>query len=133
MANDEFIRANARGRRRVFPPAIDARYDADRERVLITLKSGLELAFAPRDAEELERAKPAQLRHIEISPSGLGIHFPQLDADIYLPALMEGFLGSRRWMAARLGRSGGQSRSAAKAAAARANGKLGGRPRKIAG
>src|ERR1700683_2087116 len=44
-----------------------------------------------------------QLEEIEISPSGFGIHFPKLDVDIYLPGLLEGFLGSKRWMAARLG------------------------------
>ncbi len=135
MAHDEFTRANARGRarRRSFSPAVSARYDAARGRVYVTLQSGLELGFAPSDAEELHRATPAQLRRIEITPSGLGIHFPQADADIYLPALMEGLLGSRRWMAARLGRAGGESRSTAKVAASRANGKLGGRPRKLAG
>jgi hypothetical protein len=135
MANDDFNVANARGRRRLraFSPAVSARYDRARDRVQITLKSGLELGFAPADAEELQRATPAQLRRVEITPSGLGIHFPQADADIYLPSLLEGLLGSRRWMASRLGRRGGESRSPAKAAASRANGKLGGRPRKLAG
>jgi hypothetical protein len=79
----------------------------------------------------LETAKPNQLSKIEISPSGLGLHFPAVDADIYLPALLEGFLGSRQWMAEQLGRAGGRVTSKAKAATVRANGKLGGRPRKI--
>ena len=35
---------------------------------------------------------------IEISPNGLGLHWPQLDADLYVPALIEGAFGSRRWM-----------------------------------
>jgi hypothetical protein len=86
--------------------------------------------FSPRDAESLEKATPAELETIEISPSGLGIHFPRLDADLYLPALLEGFLGSRKWMAARLGATGGRSRSAAKRKAAKKNGRLGGRPKK---
>jgi len=60
------------------------------------------------------------------------LHFPKLDADLYLPSLLEGFLGSRRWMAAQLGKAGGQVRSVAKVAAVRANGKLGGRPKKAA-
>ena len=134
MANDAYGRANAlgRSRRRAFSPAKEARYDSARNRVVITLQSGLELGFAPADAQELEQAMPSQLSQIEITPSGLGLHFPKADADIYLPALMEGLLGSRRWMAARLGRSGGKSRSDAKVAASRANGKLGGRPRKLA-
>jgi hypothetical protein len=53
-----------------------------------------------------------------------------IDADLYLPALLEGFLGSRRWMAARMGKVGGAVSSEAKAAPARANGRLGGRPKK---
>jgi hypothetical protein len=130
----DFDRASARAaqRRRTGPTAVAARYDRRTDRVVISLGSGLEVAFSPRDAEGLERAKPADLAPIEISPSGLGLHFPQLDADLYLPALLEGFLGSKRWMAARLGERGGRATTAAKAAASRANGKRGGRPRKRA-
>jgi hypothetical protein len=71
-----------------------------------------------------------QFCKIEISPSGLGLYFPAIDADMYLPSLLEGFLGSRHWMAARLGKAGGSVKSGAKAAAVRKNGKLGGRPKK---
>ena len=101
-----------------------------RSRVVIELSSGLSIAFKPQLAQGLEHATPDQLRTIDISPSGLGLHFPALDADLYLPGLLQGFLGSRRWMAAQLGRAGGRAKSAAKTAAARANGKLGGRPKK---
>lgn len=112
------------------PRAVSARYDSRMGRIVIHLSSRLDVAFSPRDAEGLEHATPAQLEPIEISPSGFGIHFPKLDADIYLPALLEGFLGSKQWMAGRLGADGGRSRSAAKASAARQNGRAGGRPRK---
>ncbi|HRP98133.1 MAG TPA: DUF2442 domain-containing protein, partial [Rhodocyclaceae bacterium] len=81
----------------------------------------------------LQHATPAQLAEIEITPSGQGLHFPQLDADLFLPALLEGFFGSRQWSAAELGRRGGKRSSAAKAAAARSNGQRGGRPRRAAG
>lgn len=83
-------------------------------------------------SRESEHAQPSQLAEMELTPSGFGIHFPAIDADIYVPALLEGFLGSRSWMAARLGQSGGKSTSATKKAAARVNGRLGGRPRKKA-
>jgi len=99
--------------------------------VVIELSSRLSISFLPRDAEGLEHARPSQLEGIEISPSGFGLHFPKLDADLYVPGLLEGFLGSKRWMASRMGQAGGRSRSRAKKAASRANGKLGGRPRKI--
>jgi hypothetical protein len=114
------------------PKAISARYDRRLNRVIVHLNSKLDIAFSPQDAEGLEHAKPSQLETVEISPSGFGIHFPKLDADLYLPALLEGFLGSRKWMARRLGSSGGKSRSAAKKLAAKNNGKLGGRPKKAA-
>lgn len=112
------------------PTAIAAHYDRRIARVVIELSTGVSIAFKPHDAQELEKAKPDQLSKIEISPSGFGIHFPDLDADIYLPGLLEGFLGSRKWMASQLGKRGGRSTSAAKTAASRSNGKRGGRPKK---
>src|SRR5258708_11398016 len=98
----------------------------------MVVSSGIEVAFSPRHAQGIQRAKPHQLDKIEITPSGLGIHFPKLDADLYLPALLDGFLGSRRWIAAQMGRIGGKASTKAKSAAARRNGKLGGPPRKLA-
>jgi hypothetical protein len=106
-------------------------YERKRDQVVIGMNTGIEVAFHPRDAQGLKHAKLHQLDAIEISPSGLGIHFPKLDTDIYLPALLEGFLGSKRWIASQHGKLGGSVSSAAKAAAARRNGRLGGRPRKV--
>ena len=128
----EFVEANRRAREMAatHPHATSARYDRRLGRVLIELSNGLIVAFSPRDAQGLEEATPAALSKIEISPSGFGIRFPKLDADLYLPALLEGFLGSRKWMASRLGAKGGAARSTTKAAAARVNGRKGGRPRK---
>ncbi len=131
---DNFGLANQRGknRRARFPMAVDAHYDRRLDRVIIRLDSGVELAFPPGRAQGLEGARAAQLDAIEITPSGFGIHFPKLDADLYLPALIEGLFGSKRWMASRLGAAGGKSRSRSKISASRANGRLGGRP-KVAG
>jgi hypothetical protein len=109
------------------PIAVAARYDRRRDRIMVSLNNGLELAFPPRIAQGLEHATPACLTEIELSPSGIGIHFPKLDAHLYLPALLQGVFGSKAWMAAQLGAAGD-----AKSAAARENGKRGGRPRKIA-
>lgn len=81
--------------------AVGARYDRRIGRVVVRLSSGLEVAFPPHDAQGLETARPADLGQIEISPSGLGIHFPKLDADIYVPTLLQGLTGSRDWMARR--------------------------------
>jgi Protein of unknown function (DUF2442) len=134
MANHrkEIEAANERATARLSrtPTVTAARYDRRTGRLVIDLSSGLSIAFRPQDAQGFEGAKPQQLAKIEISPSGLGLHFPAIDADIYLPGLLEGFLGSRRWMAAQLGKAGGSVTSRTKAAAVRANGRLGGRPKK---
>jgi uncharacterized protein DUF2442 len=126
-------KANARvaHRRAHGPIAVAAHYDRRSGRVVVALSSGIEVMFSPQKAQGLEGAKPAQLGTIEISPSGLGLHFPKLDADLYLPALLDGWLGSKRWMAARMGEQGGRARSEAKRSASRENGKLGGRPRRV--
>ena len=87
-----FEAANRRGaeKKATFPVAVSVRYDRHVSRVVITLATGLELAFSPKHAQGLEHAHPTDLADAEISPSGLGIHFPRLDADIYIPALLEG-------------------------------------------
>jgi len=111
--------------------AIAARYDRRTNRVIVRLHSGLELAIPPHLVEGLNDATPDALAEIEVSPSGLGLHWPQLDADLYVPALLEGQFGSKQWMARQLGAAGGRSRSQAKSHASRANGSKGGRPRKV--
>jgi len=125
--------ARMQDRLQTTPRAMAARYDRRVSRIVVTLNTGLELAIPPHIVEGLEQARPADLLVIEISPSGLGLHFPALDADIYLPGLLEGVFGSAQWMAAGLGKLGGASKSAAKSQAARENGKRGGRPRKAVG
>ncbi|MBY6240348.1 DUF2442 domain-containing protein [Methylosinus sp. Sm6] len=133
LTKQQFDAASARGEARLKGPrAESAHYDAGRNRVVIRLTTGLEIGFAPRQVEGLERAKAEDLDKIEITPAGLGVHFPKLDADLYIPALLDGVLGSASWMAGLMGRKGGKSRSPSKASAARENGKRGGRPRKTA-
>jgi hypothetical protein len=112
--------------------AVSARYDRRRSRVVVSLNTGVELAFPPRLAEGLAGASPEELADIEISPAGLGLHWPRLDADLYVPALLHGVFGSKSWMARQLGAEGGRARTFAKVAASRQNGRKGGRPKKAA-
>ncbi len=133
MTTNQFEAAKARGEERLRGPrASSAHYDAGRDRVIVRLTTGVEIGFAPRDAEGLQHATREDLAEIEVEALGRGIHFPRLDADLYVPALLEGVLGSKSWMAARLGAAGGRVRCGAKAAASRDNGKRGGPPRKTA-
>jgi hypothetical protein len=123
-------RANAQ--RLAGPVARAVRYDGRRKKLIVNLKKGVDLVFDPSMVQGLEKGSQAGLKEVEITPSGLGLHFPLLDADVYLPALIEGISGSPSWMAAQMGKRGGSIKSQAKAQAARENGKLGGRPAKRA-
>jgi hypothetical protein len=131
---EELKRADAAARDRLahFPRVVAAHYSPELDRLVIDLSTGMGLLIDFRDVEGLEQARSDDLDHVEISPSGFGLHFPSLDADVYLPGLLEGRLGSAAYMAARLGAAGGRARSPEKARAARENGRLGGRPRKHA-
>jgi hypothetical protein len=134
MITDKDIeRANRRGqaRKAKYPAAVAARYDDATNKVVVSLANGVDISFPPSGAQGLEGATPSQLRDVEVTGAGTGIFFPQLDADLYVPGLIEGVMGTRKWMAARLGAAGGATRSPEKSAASRENGKLGGRPRKV--
>jgi hypothetical protein len=133
LTTEQFEAAKARGEARMRGPrAESAHYDAGRNRVIVRLTTGVEIGFAPRDVEGLQHASTDDLKAVEVEAFGLSIHFPTIDADLYVPALLEGVLGSERWMAEQLGAAGGRTRTPAKVTASRENGKRGGRPRKIA-
>ena len=132
--HEEFLEASRREQEELatIPHALSARYDRRIRRVVVRLSTGLEISFSPRNAQGLETATWEQLREIEIDPPGFGLHFPALDADLYIPALLEGVFGSKRWIAARQGELGGKARSDVKAQTPRANGRMGGRSKKVA-
>ncbi|MGI9025877.1 MAG: DUF2442 domain-containing protein [Burkholderiaceae bacterium] len=93
------------------------------------MNNGCAFEFPADQAEVLAGAKATDLRTIEIQAAGLGCHWPKLDAGLYVPTLVKGIWGTKQGMA-QIGASGGRVESTAKAAAARNNGKLGGRPKK---
>ena len=128
LTNEEIATANERGRvfRETHPHARAARYDAKTDRIIVDLLNGATFAFPPRLLEGLQDASPADIAEVEVIGSGYGLHWERLDLDYSVPGLMNGVFGTAKWMAARAGRA----TSPAKAAAARANGAKGGRPRK---
>jgi hypothetical protein len=114
---------------RVHEPRADAaRYDRQLDRVVVELTNGCTFAFPPRLAQGLEAATAEQLAEVEILGAGSGLHWEELDADLSIPGLLAGLFGTKAYLAQRAGRA----TSSAKAAAARANGTKGGRPRKSA-
>jgi hypothetical protein len=128
LTGEQIRAANDRGRivRETQPHARSARYDAKADRVVVDLTNGATFAFPPRLVEGLHDASPAEIAEVEIIGAGYGLHWEALDLDYTVPGLVNGVFGTARWMAARAGRT----TSPAKAAAARANGAKGGRPRK---
>ena len=97
--------------------------------MIVRLTNACTFAFPPELAQGLESAADDQLAQVEILGAGYGLHWPALDVDLSVPGLLSGLFGTASAMA----RQGGRSTSSAKAAAARANGAKGGRPRRTAG
>jgi hypothetical protein len=110
------------------PRATTARYDRRSGRVIVELANGCIFAFPPTLAQGLEAATEEQLSQVEILGAGYGLHWEALDADLTIPGLLAGLFGTKAYLAQQAGRA----TSPAKAAAARANGAKGGRPRRSA-
>ncbi|MGI4794512.1 MAG: DUF2442 domain-containing protein [Janthinobacterium lividum] len=108
------------------PGASAVRYDRKLGRVVVELTNGCTFTFPPGLAQGLERATEDQLAQVEVLGAGYGLHWDALDADLSMPGLLSGRFGTSFFMAQHAGRA----TSPAKAAAARADGAKGGRPRK---
>lgn len=128
VTDEQFKKASDAGRRLLMrgPLAVSARYQAGR--VHVELDNGCMFVFPIEHVQGLSGAKVADLKVIEVEASGLGLRWPRLNADLYVPAVVKGVLGNKQWMA-QIGSLGGRASSVAKAAASRANGLKGGRPR----
>ena len=111
------------------PRAESVQYNQSEDLIVIKLKNGAIFCFPPRLAQGLESASPEQLADVWLPPSGSSVHWESLDVDFGIPELVAGIFGTKYWMA-ELGRKGGEATSSAKSAAARKNGKKGGRPKK---
>ncbi len=99
--------------------AVSARFDRRGGRVMIKLNNGAVVGFPLSALSGLERATPEDLKGLMIEGGGCGLRVESLDADISIPQLLADQLGSTL-----------MRRSIVRADASRANGRLGGRPRK---
>ena len=128
LTTDAIASANQQGKlyRSTHPQATAARFDRKAQRIVVELSNGATFAFPPRLVQHLETADENQLAEVEVIAAGEGLHWESLDADFTVAGLLNGIFGTARWMAGQAGRS----TSPAKAAAARENGRKGGRPRK---
>jgi hypothetical protein len=134
LTDDQLRRAEAVGREilQTEPRAIAAHFDTAAGRVVVDLVNGCAYAFPAELVQELRGASSDDLASVEVDGLGFNLHWPNLDVDLYVPALVSGIFGTRSWMASELARLAGRTKSPTKAAAARTNGVKGGRPRKTA-
>lgn len=113
------------------PLAKTATYWPSLKLLIVDLTNGRRLALPIEDLQGLESAQKKQLQNVEVLSLGTEVNFPDLDTGFYVPSLIEGVYGNRRWMS-ELGKRGGQAKTEAKQIASRANGAKGGRPKKAA-
>lgn len=131
---DEIKAASKRGKLSVadYPRAVTASFNPKTGFVVIVFDNGHGLLIDPTHTVDLRDASAADLKNIKITGPGLGLHFPKIDVDLYVPALIDAHFVSQKLAASKLGASGGKSKSKVKIEAARANGAMGGRPRSAA-
>ena len=87
--------------------ATGAIYDRQSGRIVVSFPTDIQVTFSPSKVQGLSDAEPSELEEeIQLSPSGLSLHFPAVDADVYIPALMHNILGSEAWMR-QIGKAGG--------------------------
>jgi hypothetical protein len=125
-----FARASRAGRQaaKMEPRAARATYRARDNALLIELTNGAAITIPVKLIPGLKGVAPSDVRAVEVLGRGGGLHWESLDLDLSVPALVSSVFAGPEWMA-ELGRIGGTRSSAAKAAAARKNGRKGGRPR----
>jgi hypothetical protein len=126
------------------PRARAARYARDANAVVVELQNGVILTIPTQLIEGVSGANPDLIARMEMDKRGLVLNWEELGAGLTIPDLWAGCFGSSQWMeelrargqavaaptASEMGRKGGSASTRAKRESSRANGKLGGRPRK---
>jgi hypothetical protein len=110
--------------------SVEYRSNPELDMLVLRLSDGRRHLIARENVEGLQGATPDQIAHVEILGGGTGLHWPDLDFDLYVPALLQNIYGTKRWMA-QLGRRGGMAKSPEKRKSSQLNGRKGGRPKRV--
>lgn len=90
VTDEMFAKASVEGSKELERPrAKTVRYDAERVRLVIELVSGALLDISLPMTERLANASTQERSKMELTPFGLGIHWPLIDEDLYVPRLVE--------------------------------------------
>jgi hypothetical protein len=100
LSDEEYEAATARGKimRETDPHATAARYDRNAGVLVVDLEDGSDLEVKVALLQALQGASPDDLEEIEIHGQGSNLHWPRLNADLYVPSLAKGIYGTRAWM-----------------------------------
>lgn len=111
------------------PRAVSATYLAQDDTIVVGFATGVTIVIPRKLMQGLENASPSVIAQVKVEDLGSALYWKSLDVGHYIPTLLEGVFGSRRWMI-EIRKRGGAKRSAAKTKAARGNGRKGGRPKR---
>jgi hypothetical protein len=92
--------AAAKQARATEPRAVAVYYDYVNHLIVIRLNSGSVFCFPPDITQGLAGASKEDLAAVEITPSGTGLHWENLDADFSVLGLLSGRFGTKAWMTA---------------------------------
>lgn len=81
----------------VEPRAVDAWYDADAGRIVVSLANGCLFAFPPAASDAITKATPEQLAEVVVEQDGESLHWESLDADISVPGIIARLMRIERW------------------------------------
>jgi hypothetical protein len=129
LAQIPTARARERQERKQGLRASSARFDRATRRVVLELTNGCLFAFAVGAIPALRSASASELAMVEIDPAGGALRWDHLDVDLSVPGLLLSAVGVDERLR-HFASLAGSVRSNAKARAARANGRKGGRPKR---
>ncbi len=127
LTDEEFEAARKRGELEMANGARSVRFDHSKGTVVITMRSGA-VALIPWSLIPIVSGeKRPRVVGVELSPLCTTLRFPQFDADFSIRSLVRHAFGMNEG-----NKIAGSTKSAARAAASRRNGRKGGRPKKSA-
>jgi hypothetical protein len=130
LAQVPAARARARRAQATEPHAKTVSFDRVRRALHIVLTNGAALIVPVHIIHALRDASETDLSEVRVGPAGVGLRWERLDTDLRVSDLASAALGRSTLLRA-AGAAGGAARTRAKVRAAQANGRKGGRPRKV--